>query len=146
MGKKGALKRVVLDTNVLVSSLLFTGLSNRLVELWQSGGVEILASGEIVQEYTRVLAYPKFKLGAEQSLGLLRDEVLPFLCAVKVVTVLPIIKEGPSDDKFLACALAGKADAIISGDKHLLDLEGYRGIPILNVRSFLERRSVRGSG
>lgn len=139
MGKKTGLKRVVLDTNVLVSSLLFAGFSNRLAELWQSGVIGLLASGQMIREYTRVLAYPKFKLSEEESLSLLREEVLPFVTPVKVFKVFPIIKEDPSDDQFLACALAGKADVIISGDKHLLSLENYRGIPILSVRKFLER-------
>lgn len=139
MGKKTSLKRVVLDTNVLISSLLFAGISKRLAELWQSGVIELLASGSMIREYTRVLAYPKFKLSEEESLSLLREEVLPFVTPVKVFKVLPIIKEDPSDDEFLACALAGKADAIISGDKHLLNLENYREIPILNVREFLEQ-------
>jgi len=142
LGKKTGLKRVVLDTNVLVSSLLFSGVSNRLVGLWQSGVIRLHASGEIIREYTRVLAYPKFKLSEEESLSLLREEVLPFVTPVNVCKVLPIIKEDPSDDQFLACALAGKADVIISGDKHLLNLEDYRGIPILNVSRFLERRGL----
>lgn len=139
MGKKTRVKHVVLDTNVLVSALLFTGVSSRLVELWQSGRIELLASGQMIREYTRVLAYPKFKLGTEESLGLLREEILPFITPVSVSKVLPIIKEDPSDDEFLACALEGKADAIVSGDKHLLSLENYRGIPIFDVRMFLER-------
>lgn len=141
MGKKTGLKRVVLDTNVLVSSLLFSGVSSRLVGLWQGGAFEPVASGAMVREYTRVLAYPKFKLSKEEALGLLKEEVLPFLVPVTVHRVLPVIKEDPADDQFLACALAGKADAIVSGDKHLLNLGHYREIPILTVRQFLERLS-----
>lgn len=139
MGKKTGLKRVVLDTNVLVSSLLFEGYSNRLADLWKSGVIELLASGAMFREYARVLAYPKFKLSGEEAIELLREEVLPFVVPVKALKVPSVIKEDPSDDQFLACALAGKADAIISGDKHLLNLKIYRGIPIWNVRTFLER-------
>ncbi len=137
MVKKAGLKRVVLDTNVLASALLFTGSSNRLVALWQTGVIELLASGEIIQEYTRVFACPKFKLDEEEALGLLREEVLPFIRPVKATKAPPVVLEDPSDDKFLACAVAGNADAIVSGEKHLLDLGRYRGIAILSIRDFL---------
>lgn len=142
MGEKARLTRVVLDTNALVSALLFSGPSARLAELWRGGAVALLASGAMVREYGRVLAYPKFKLSAEEALGLLTEEVLPFVTPVEVSKVLPVIAEDPSDDEFLACALAGKADAIVSGDKHLLKLGDYRGIPVVSVRDFLERRGT----
>lgn len=137
MGKKTGLKRVVLDTNVLVSALLFTGPSNRLVKLWQSGSIEIVASAEIMREYTRVLAYPKFGLDEREITALLHEDILPFVTVVRVGKVLSVVKEDPPDDHFLACAVAGKVDAIISGDHHLARLGKHEGIPILNVRSFL---------
>lgn len=143
MGEKARLRRVVLDTNALVSALLFSGPSSRLAELWRGGAMALLASGAMVREYGRVLAYPKCRLSAEEALGLLTEEVLPFVTPVEVSEVIPVIAEDPSDDEFLACALTGKADAIVSGDKHLLRLGDYRGIPVLSVREFLERRVAR---
>ncbi len=133
------MKKVVFDTNVVVSALLFGGETSQLVPVWQSGILEWLASAAMIQEYARVLAYPKFKLTEAEILELLNEDILPFISAVKVDRVHPVIRQDPSDDHFLACALTGKADAIVSGDHHLLNLKNYHNIPILNVRMFLQK-------
>jgi len=130
-------KKVVLDTNVVISALLFGGETVRLVSLWQTGAFSWLASAAIIQEYARVLAYPKFKLTEAEIRELLNEDILPFVTAVRVGKVPRVIRQDPSDDEFLACALTGKADAIVSGDHHLLELKRYREIPILDVRTFL---------
>ena len=131
------MKKVVLDTNVVISALLFGGETVRLVSLWQTGAFSWLASAAIIQEYARVLAYPKFKLTEAEIRELLNEDILPFVTAVRVGKVPRVIRQDPSDDEFLACALTGKADAIVSGDHHLLELKRYREIPILDVRTFL---------
>ena len=131
------MKKVVLDTNVVISALLFGGETVRLVRLWQTGAFSWLASAAIIQEYARVLAYPKFKLTEAEIRELLNEDILPFVTAVRVGKVPRVIRQDPSDDEFLACALTGKADAIVSGDHHLLELKRYREIPILDVRTFL---------
>ena len=131
------MKKVVLDTNVVISALLFGGGTARLVSLWQTGEFSWLASAAIIQEYARVLAYPKFKLAEAEIRELLNEDILPFVTAVRVGKVPRVIRQDPSDDGFLACALTGKADAIVSGDHHLLELTRYREIPILDVRTFL---------
>ena len=131
------MKKVVLDTNVVISALLFGGETARLVSLWQTGAFSWLASAAIIQEYARVLAYPKFKLAEAEIRELLNEDILPFVTAVRFGKVPRVIRQDPSDDEFLACALTGKADAIVSGDHHLLELKRYREIPILDVRTFL---------
>ena len=70
--------RVVLDTNTLVSALLFTGISSELVSLWQDGIITLLLSRDILDEYLRVLSYPKFKLSEEEIKKLLQEEILPY--------------------------------------------------------------------
>ena len=134
---------VVLDTNVLISALLFSGLPNKLVTLWQEGRIVLLVSKEVLMEYFRVLAYPKFGLTQEEIKDLITETVLPYVETVTVKgraggTYPPVIKEDPADDKFLFLAVDGQARYIVSGDKHLLSLKKYRGIEILPVRSFLE--------
>lgn len=139
MGAKTGLNRLVLDTNVVVSALLFTGPANKLVDLWQQGNIHPLVSSKIVLEYTRVFAYPKFRLSREEITGLLQEELLPFVTPVSVSHVPAVIKEDPNDDVFLACAVEGKADAVVSGDRHLLRLKSHHGIPVMTVKECVEQ-------
>jgi hypothetical protein len=68
--------RVVLDTNVLVSALLFTGITSEIVPLWKEGAVSLLLSRDILEEYLRVLGYPKFQLSEADIKGLIEEELL----------------------------------------------------------------------
>ncbi len=129
--------RVVIDTNVLVSALLFGGVPGRLVSLWKSGCIRPLASQGMIDEVLRVLAYPKFSLAPKEIELLLYEEILPWVEIVDVATGSPFIEDDPSDDMFLWCAMNGKADQIISGDEHLLRLQDFP-VPILTPRRFLD--------
>ena len=133
--------RVVIDTNVAVSGLLFDGIPGELILLWKSGRIKPLASAEIIDEYLRVLAYPKFKLSEEEVHYLLYFELLPYFEVVSYKPASsPIIKADPSDDKFFLCADAGNAKVIISGDLHLLFRKKYKSIKILSPEQFLKDR------
>ena len=132
----GAVK-VVVDTNVLVSALLFGGKPGKLMPLWQRGTIRPLASKEIIDEYLRVLTYPKFKLSEEDINFLLYHEILPYFEVIDVHPGPRIIRKDPEDDKFIRCALAGKAKFIISGDHHLLTLKSCQKIKILSPSDFL---------
>jgi putative PIN family toxin of toxin-antitoxin system len=129
--------KVVVDTNVLVSALLFGGIPAQLIPLWQRGKIKPLASKEIIDEYLRVFTYPKFKLTEEDVNFLLYHEILPHFEVIDVESGPRIIKRDPEDDKFIRCALAGKAKFIISGDQHLLSLKSYQKIEILSPADFL---------
>ena len=138
MGKV-KVKRVVIDTNVLISALLFGGEPGELIPLWKSGRIQPLASNEIIDEYLRVLAYPKFKLSAEEINFILYHEILPHFEVVRAKLGSVIIRDDPSDDKFIRCAEAGKAKFIISGDQHLIRLKSYGEVKILTATHFLEK-------
>ena len=129
--------RAVLDTNAVVSALLFGGISSELVSLWQNGSIALLLSREILDEYLRVFSYPKFGLAEEEIKELIQEEILPYAEVVKPKRRLRVVKRDPSDDKFIDCAVAGKARIIISGDKDLLSLGSYRQIRILSPAQFL---------
>jgi len=129
--------RVVLDTNALVSALLFTGISSELVSLWQGGSITLLLSRDTLDEYLRVLSYPKFELSEDEIKELIQEEILPYAEVVKPKRRLRVVQRDPSDDKFLECAVAGKARVIISGDKDLLSLGRYRRILIQTPAQFL---------
>ncbi len=139
MGKV-QVKSVVIDTNVIVSALLFGGKPGELIRLWKAGQIQPLISREISEEYLRVLAYPKFKLSENEIGFLFNHEILPYFKAVKIKPGRwkTAIKNDPSDDRFIRCAVSGKCKIIISGDRHLLALKTYDQIRILSVLEFLK--------
>ena len=138
MGKV-EITRLVIDTNVVVSALLFGGVPGKLVPLWKSGRIRALASKEMIEEYLRVLTYPKFELSEEEINYLLYQEILPYFEIVWTKPGPVIVEEDPSDGMFIRCADAGKANTIISGDQHLLDLKSYGKVNILTPSQFLKQ-------
>ena len=139
MGKV-QVKSVVIDTNVIVSALLFGGTPGKLIQLWKTGQIQPLISKEITEEYLQVLAYPKFNLSENEIGFLLNHEILPYFKAVKTKPGhwKTTIEDDPSDDMFIRCAVSGMCRIIISGDRHLLDLKRYDKIRILSVSLFLK--------
>jgi putative PIN family toxin of toxin-antitoxin system len=129
--------RVVIDTNVFLSALLFGGTPGKLIPFWKSGRIQPQLNKEIVAELLRVLAYPKFELSETKIQYLLFVEILPFCNTVSSKSGSVIIKEDPSDDIFLRCCEISKAKALISGDSHLLDLKFYQNMSILTPSEFL---------
>lgn len=133
--------RVVVDTNVFVSSL-YGGNPRKIVELWKSRKITLCLSGDILEEYADILQRAGFhgepELAELLSLFSLRFNILFTMetCALRVV------KEDPDDDKFVECAVELKADAVVTGDKALLKIKTYRGISILTPREFLEKFSA----
>jgi putative PIN family toxin of toxin-antitoxin system len=134
--------RVVLDTNTLVSALLFSGTASRLVPLWQSRRITVLVSKTILQEYLRVLAYPKFRLSDQEVKALIEEEVLPFVETVRVRRRLTVVRRDPEDNKFLECAVAGRATYLVSGDQDLREPGSYGAITILSVGELLQRTGL----
>ena len=140
-GSKPAVRwRVVLDTNVVVSALLFTrGPAVRVREAWHAGQIVPLASRATVDELVRVLAYPKFRLSAEDQAELLAD-YLPLTTVVTVSEPPPVVPRcrEPHDQPFLHLAAAGRAHALVTGDEDLLALAGQTRWRILTVAALLD--------
>ncbi|MCP2604204.1 putative toxin-antitoxin system toxin component, PIN family [Candidatus Aminicenantes bacterium AC-708-M15] len=129
--------KIVLDTNVYISGILFKGKPREILNLARMGKVEILISEKIINEIERVLRL-KFKRTT--------FEIFLILTGIRNITtfVSPIlkiseIKNDEPDNRVLECAIEGKANYIISGDKHLLSLKKYKEIEILNAGEFLNR-------
>jgi len=131
--------RVVLDTSVVVSALLFGGgPAGRIRDGWQSGRIVPLASASTAEELVRVLTYPKFRLSAAEQEELLAD-LLPWVEVVRIPDPPPSVPacRDPFGLPFLHLAVAGRARAIVSGDRDLLVLAGTRGLcPVLSVDAF----------
>lgn len=134
--------RVVLDTNVVLSALVFGGgLAGRLRKAWQNNDVIPLINTDTAQELMRVLAYPKFHLSPQAQTQLLAD-YLPYAQVIAMPETAPVVPEcrDPYDLMFMRLARVGQADALVSGDKDLLTLaEAFKSMtdcPILSVETF----------
>ena len=130
--------KVVIDTNVIISAILFGGTPAELMSLWKNGRIKPLASKEIIDEYIKVLAYPKFELSEAEINYILYNEILPYFDIIQIKDSPAIIQVDPSDDKFIHCAKTGKAGIIITGDQHLLNLKTYQKIKILTPAKFID--------
>ena len=136
--------RLVLDTNVVVSALLFpAGRLSWLRDKWQAETVVPLASRETTRELIRVLSYPKFRLTDDERDDLLAD-YLPWCEAVVVPEGIetPNCRD-PFDLPFLELALASKADALVTGDDDLLALAPVFPVPLLPPHAALDFVGVR---
>ena len=140
--------KVVLDANQYVSLLLkHPSNPGRIFELAEEGRVTLFLSPLILEELKRVLSYPKLKSLHRRS----PREIRRFLARLERVALttpgalkVAVVQEDPSDDIYLACALEGQVDYIVSGDKHLLKLGKFQGIPIVKPASFLRIISEPG--
>ena len=139
-GGKKAPPRVVLDTNVVLSALVFRGAgAAKLREAWQRGACLPLVSTLTVQELIRVLAYPKFRLGADEQQDLLAD-YLPYTETVRVPHPAPAVPlcRDPFDLPFLHLAVAGKAHTLVTGDQDLHAISGQMRCQVLSMDAFMQ--------
>ena len=134
--------RLLLDTNVVASGLLWDGAPAQLIDAARVGDIELFTSRTLLAELARILGRSKFAK-AITATGFPCEELV--LGYAELATVLipapipPTIVADPSDDYVLACALAAKVDLIVSGDRHLLDLGGeYQGIRIVTPAEALQ--------
>lgn len=129
--------KVVLDTNIYISAMLFGGDCETILNFLESNGSKILISDFIFSEIETVLE-KKFKWDKEEIEAVILD-IQNKTFFVKTISKINIIKENKFDNKILECAVDGKADMIISGDtKHIQPLGKIKGIPILSPRKFLD--------
>jgi putative PIN family toxin of toxin-antitoxin system len=135
--------KIVLDTNVFVLGIFFSGPPYLILAAWQDGKIQLIVSPEILDEYQRV-----GEILAEDHPGI---DIRPFLAYVVrnaeiySAPALPEpVCEDPDDDKFIACALAGNCDQIVSGDKHLLKVTGYHNVRVLKPREFVDQYLLPG--
>lgn len=128
--------RVLLDTNVLVSAVLFGGLPRRLLDAALQGRFVLVTGVELLDEFEDVLLD---RFGFDRSAARLVRAEMDTIAELAQPRDLPPVSRDPDDDLVLATADAGAAEVIVTGDKDLLVLEAHRGVPILTPRQFTER-------
>lgn len=130
------MKRIVLDTNVTISAFCWRGYPRNVYNLVKEGKVTLLSSIKIEAEFIRVLGYFRFGLTPAEILPIVNN-LRKYVHFIEVKSKVDIVKEDLTDNTFLECALDGKADYIISGDHHLLNIGNYKGIQIIRAKDFL---------
>lgn len=138
--------RVVLDTNVVVSALLWAGIPGELIHLARDGRVDMVTSAPLLAELTDVLERPRFAARVAAS-GLTIDQMVDGYAALAhLVRPEPVagVAPDPDDDVVLGTALAGNADLIVSGDAHLLGIGKFQGISITQAASAVAMILTRG--
>jgi len=133
--------KAILDTNVIISAVIFGGKPRRVLNLAIEGKISLFFSEPMFEEIREILGGRKFLFTAPQLLAVER-ELEAISDTVYPDKSIKIVKDDPDDDVFIECALAADADYIVSGDKHLLDLKSYGNIKIVNAAEFIEL--VRG--
>lgn len=133
--------RVVLDTNVIVSAHIYPeNVPGAILERWSADAFELIVSTSLLDEYRRVMGYERI----QPLHGLTNEEIDRSIDRLKEggTSVIPgprknVVAADPDDGIFVACAVAGQADYIVSGDRHLLDLGQHEGIRIIRPAIFL---------
>ena len=130
--------KIILDTNVFISGIFFSGPPSQILKAWQNKSFQIVLSEQILIEYQKVAdelssKYPQVDIAPIIELVTIHGQL------IDAQGIDISICEDPDDDKFIECAIAGKCDIIVSGDKHLLNLAGYKSIKILRPREFVEQ-------
>ena len=129
--------RVVLDTNVLISAVLFNGPPRAILELVIGGAVYCSLSLDVLDELRDVLERPKFRFSPEQAFQVIEE--LHAVCDIVNPAIrLNVVTADPNDNIILECALESKADVIVSGDQHLLAIAEFRGIQIVSPSDYLK--------
>lgn len=138
--------RAVLDTNVVISATLISdGNEDRILRAWGRGAFELVLSPQILDEMGRALHYEKLR----KARWMTEEEIVLLVRALAQESVLVPgevrigVCRDPEDNKFLEAAIEAKARYVVTGDKDLLELKGYRGVRIVRPAAFLE---VLGEG
>jgi putative PIN family toxin of toxin-antitoxin system len=135
--------RAVVDTNLFISGLFGkNSLSAKLQDLWINQEFELVTSIEIMKEVSRVLRYPRIRQKfhpKDETLKRFFRLVFRKAVVTKDIYKTDRIADDPSDNKFLACALEGKADYIVSRDQHLRNLKQFHGIKIIDASTFVKK-------
>lgn len=128
------LVRIVADTNTVVSGLLWHGPPRQILDTARLGNIQIVTSLSLLHELEDVLRRPKLASRLALANTSVEELVLGYASLATIVepaSITAVVLDDPDDDAVLACALAAAVDIIVSGDRHLLELGAFQGIPVL---------------
>jgi putative PIN family toxin of toxin-antitoxin system len=129
--------KIVLDTNVFISGVFFSGPPSIILQAWRDSKIQIILSEEILEEYQRVAEELSSKFPAVDI-----DRIIELLTIYGEVFetkgISVSVCEDPNDNKFIECAIASNSKLIVSGDRHLLNITGYQDISVLKPRDFID--------
>lgn len=135
--------RVVADTNVIVSAMLWIGTPHLILVAAEDARLTLCTSPALLQELAGVLERPKFASRLRElqvSVAELTAGYARLAHLVSPQRVIRLVTTDPADDEVLACALAARAKYIVSGDSDLLRLRSYQRIPILSPTAFVRQK------
>jgi putative PIN family toxin of toxin-antitoxin system len=129
--------KIVLDTNVFITGIFFGGPPSQILQSWRKSQIKIVLTEQILEEYQRVgeelsAKYPSINIEPIIELFTIFGEF------VEAKGIAETICEDPDDNKFIECAIASKSKLIVSGDKHLLKISGYKEVEVLKPRQFVD--------
>ncbi|HZV46271.1 MAG TPA: putative toxin-antitoxin system toxin component, PIN family [Thermodesulfovibrionales bacterium] len=133
----GPVTKVVIDTNIFVSGFGWNGKPEEVLKLIKDRQIVNYSSAEIFEEISRVVSYPKLRFSEPLQIAIL-EFVLFYSEFVAPQKRIFTVTEDPDDNKFLECATEAKADYIISGDPHLLDMKKSKTVKIVTASEFLD--------
>jgi putative PIN family toxin of toxin-antitoxin system len=128
---------VVLDSNVVLSAFLYGGRPKQIFQMVLSGSIQLASSEALLNEIRGVLQRPTFGLN-KQFIQTMLSEYSGVAKWKEPAEHFSIVQDDPNDNQFIDCAVAAKADYLITGDKHLLKLAAFRVVKIISVDGFLE--------
>lgn len=134
--------RIVVDTNIVISGLLWWGTSRQILDLARMGTIELFTSALLLAELEDVLSRPKFSERLVSVGVTAHDLVLGYAALTTIVesaSIEPVILGDQDDDAVIACAVAAQGEIIVSGDNHLLDLKYYGDIRVLTAAQLIEK-------
>ena len=129
--------KVVLDTNIFVSGIHWIGASDKILKAWILSKFDLVCSLPIIEEIIRVLLSFKIPMDSDDILWW-EDSIFEKSILVIPTKQVDIVKDDPDDNKFIEAALEGKAEFIVSQDKHLLKLKQYKDTKIIHPKEFLD--------
>lgn len=129
--------RVVADTNVVVSAVIAGGKPRQVIDEAIQDEIELVLSPAIVEEIVNVLGRPKFELD-EETVHRIVGALVQTATIIGVESSVRVVEEDPDDDAILDTALDARADVVVSGDSHLLELGAFEGIRIVGASELLE--------
>jgi len=128
--------KIVVDTNIIISAFLFSGLPNKLFKEIIDEKHHLFLSHDILNELLHVLSREKFKL-SESQIKQFYEELINITNIVYPQKKLRIVNEDPSDDMLFECAIEANAQFIITGNKHVLKLKKYKNIQVISAKEFM---------